>query len=310
MYPLLPSPFSVDFLILAGPTASGKSGLAIELAEKLNGEIINADSMQVYKNLSILTARPLESEIPHHLYGVLEAYESSSAAWWVNETCSLIKNCISRSKFPIVVGGTGLYLQALTQGLSPVPQIEPDIRQKVRDLNHELKEKFGEYVYGIDPLLRNYIRPSDPQRLCRALEVFLQTGHSITFWHGKLSPLHSYTYKYIVIETDRNQLYEQINIRFQLMIENGALEEVQNLRKLNILPNSPVLKAIGVPELSAYLDGDLTLEEAMQKAQTNSRHYAKRQMTWFRRQVSKKIVICSPDLDTLLRKMSETEDLQ
>lgn len=299
---------SVDFLILAGPTASGKSGLAIELAERLNGEIINADSMQVYKDLSILTARPLESVIPHHLYGVLDADQSGSAAWWINEVCFLIKDCISRSKLPIVVGGTGLYLRTLTHGLSPVPDIEPELRGEVRNLCRELGEGFAQYVYEIDPLLKDCVRPSDPQRLCRALEVFRQTGHSITFWHGKSTPPHSYKYQYVVIEPDRVQLYEQINQRFQLMIENGAIEEVQNLRKLELSPESPILKAIGIPELNAYLDNHLTLDEAMQKAKQNSRHYAKRQMTWFRGQVSKKIVICGPYIDTLIKKIDEVKD--
>lgn len=300
---------TIDFLILAGPTASGKSGLAVELAERLNGEIINADSMQVYKDLSILTARPSESIIPHHLYGVLEANQSGSAAWWIREVCLLIKDCISRSKFPIVVGGTGLYLRTLTQGLSPVPEIGANVRREVRDLCHELGDRFAEYVYEIDPLLKDRIRSSDPQRLCRALEVFLQTGNSITFWHGKSILSHSYKYQYVIIEPDRLQLYEQINNRFQFMIENGAIEEVECLRKIELFPDSPILKAIGVPELSAYLDNYLTLDEAVQKAKQNSRHYAKRQTTWFRGQVSKKIVICDPDLDTLLKKLTETEDL-
>ncbi|MBY0282127.1 MAG: tRNA (adenosine(37)-N6)-dimethylallyltransferase MiaA [Alphaproteobacteria bacterium] len=299
---------SIDFLILAGPTASGKSGLAIELAEKCNGEIINADSMQVYKDLSILTARPSESVIPHHLYGVLDACQNGSAAWWIHEVCLLIKDCINRSKFPIVVGGTGLYLRTLTHGLSPVPEIEPDIRHEVRGLCHQLGERFASYVYEIDPLLENQIRSSDPQRLSRALEVFRQTGRSITFWQGKSTPSHSYKYQYVVIEPERAQLYEQINQRFQLMVESGAIEEVQNLRKLETPLDSPIMKAIGVPELSAYLDNHLSLDEAMQKAKQNSRRYAKRQMTWFRGQVPKKIVICSPYIDTLLKKLDEEKD--
>jgi len=299
---------AIDFLIVAGPTASGKSGFAIELAERFNGEIINADSMQVYKDLSILTARPGESAIPHRLYGVLEAHQNGSVAWWISEVYLLIKDCIRRSKLPIIVGGTGLYLRTLTHGLSPVPEIEPELRQKVRNLCHELGSTFAEYVFEVDPLLKDRVRPSDPQRLCRALEVFWQTGHSINFWHGKSKPSHPYKYQYVVIEPDRFQLYEQINNRFQFMIENGAIEEVQNLRKLELSADSPIMKAIGVPELNAYLDNHLTLDEAMQKAKQNSRNYAKRQMTWFRGQVSKKIVICSPYIDTLLRKLDQDKD--
>ena len=296
-----------DFLILAGPTASGKSGLAIDIADQMNGEIINADSMQVYKDLSILTARPTESPVPHHLYGVLAAQEMGSAAWWQDQVLSLIQDCLDRSKLPILVGGTGLYLRTLTHGLSSIPTITPLIRQNVRHLCDEMGEDFSEYVYGTDPLLRGHINPSDPQRLSRALEVFLQTGQSFLTWRGNMVPLHSFKHCYVVIDLERAQLYEQINKRFHLMIEHGALEEIEALRKLDIPPDSPLLKAIGVPELSAYLDGQITLEAAIEKAQQSTRNYAKRQMTWFRQQVSKKIVLSEAHLDTLLKKLTEVK---
>jgi len=300
-------PQEFDFLILAGPTASGKSGLAIQIADQMNGEIINADSMQVYKDLSILTARPSENPVSHHLYGVLTAQEMGSAAWWQDQALGLIQDCLDRSKLPILVGGTGLYLHTLTHGLSSIPTIDPAVRQKVRQLCVEMGEDFSEYVYGIDPLLRGHINPSDPQRLSRALEVFLQTDQSFLTWRGNKGPLHSFRHRYVVIDLERTQLYEQINKRFHLMVEQGAIQEVETLRKLDIPEGSPLLKAIGVPEISDYLDGQLTLEAAIEKAQQSTRNYAKRQMTWFRQQVSKKIVLSEAHLDTLLKKLTEVK---
>lgn len=299
-------PSNIDFLILAGPTASGKSNLAIELAQIWDGEIINADSMQVYKDLSIITARPkAEDEIvAHHLYGVLSANESGSAVWWLSKVCLLIEDCLKRNRFPIVVGGTGFYLRALTEGLSPVPDVDPGIRSKVRNLVLEMGENFSEYVYNLDPKLRPVIRATDLQRLARALEVFLQTGQSLLDWQGKMTPSHSYQYEYVVLEPDREHLYDVINKRFHLMIEMGALEEIKKLNTLDILPNSPIKRAIGVPELSAYLKGEMTLEAAIEEAQKNSRRYAKRQITWFKHQPQKKIVIYKADLATLMETFS------
>ncbi len=298
-------PSNIDFLILAGPTASGKSHLALELAKAWDGEIINADSMQVYKDLSILTARPQSCEqiVPHHLYGVLEAYENGSAAWWVEQTCSIIKDCIARGRFPIVVGGTGFYLLALTKGLSSIPDVNPSIREQVRKQSIEHTNDFSEFVYNLDPLTRS-IRPTDTQRLSRALEVFLQTGISLITWQQvEPTPAHSYRYEYVVIESERIHLYDAINKRFQLMIENGAFEEVKKLVQLDLSPTCPVMKAIGVPEIIAYLEGNLTLQETIEQAQKNTRRYAKRQTTWFKHQVMKKIVIYKPDMSTLIAEL-------
>lgn len=299
-------PSNIDFLILAGPTASGKSPLAIELAQVWDGEIINADSMQVYKDLSILTARPQPDEqvVPHHLYGVLNPNENGSAAWWVEKACNIIKDCIARGRFPIVVGGTGFYLHALTEGLSSIPDIDPSIREQVRKRSSEDVNNFAEFVYMSDPLTRQCIRPTDIQRLARALEVFLQTSISLITWQQTKAPLpHSYRYEYVVIEPDRTHLYDAINGRFQLMVENGALEEVKKLVQLNLPLSCPIMKAIGVPEIIAYLEGTLTLEETIEQAQKNTRRYAKRQTTWFRHQPSKKRVIYKPDLATLIAEL-------
>lgn len=298
-------PPNIDFLILAGPTACGKSHLAVELAKAWDGEIINADSMQIYKDLSILTARPQSHEqvVPHHLYGVLEAHESGSGAWWVERACSIIKDCIARERFPIVVGGTGFYFYALTEGLSSIPDIDPSIREQVRKQSIEHVNDFAEFVYNLDPLARS-IRPTDKQRLARALEVMQQTGVSLITWQkAKAKPPLSYRYEYVVIEADRTHLYDAINKRFQFMIENGALEEVKRLTKLNLSSNCSVMHAIGVPEIKAYLEGTLTLQEAIEEAQKNTRRYAKRQTTWFKHQVTKKIVIYKPDMATLTQEL-------
>jgi tRNA dimethylallyltransferase len=310
---MMKRPTNLDFLIIAGPTASGKSHLAIELAKEWNGEIINADSMQVYKDLSILTARPQphEQTVPHHLYGVLSPNENSSAAWWVEQTCQLIKDCIKRGRLPIVVGGTGFYLHALTKGLSHIPDIDPSIREQARKLSCEqLVNDFAEYVYILDPLIRSHIRPTDIQRLTRALEVFLQTGISLITWQEKTTPPLSYHYEYVVIEPERSLLYDVINERFQLMVENGALKEVEKLVQLDPPPSSPIMKAIGVPELMAYLKEEISLTEAIEQAQKNTRRYAKRQTTWFRHQPRKKIVIYRPDIDTLMKEFCTKETCQ
>ncbi|MCX7338435.1 MAG: tRNA (adenosine(37)-N6)-dimethylallyltransferase MiaA [Alphaproteobacteria bacterium] len=287
----------MDYIIIAGPTACGKSQLALDIADRLGGEIINADSMQLYQDLSILTARPHTHPIPHHLYGILSHQDQGSAASWLEHVCSLIKDCLHRNRMPIVVGGTGFYLRALTNGLSPFPPIDPIIRQQVRDLSRVLGDDFFSYVYSVDPLIQDKIKPSDPQRLCRALEVILDTGQSIVNWQGlAVPPLPQYSHKYYVIDLDREDLYDRINRRFQMMIDLGAIEEIENLRCLNPSKDSLIMKAIGVAEISAYLDGDLSLGDAIEKAQQKSRQYAKRQRTWFHHKVTEKIMLQSGDI--------------
>jgi len=285
----------IPLIIIAGPTASGKSQLAVELARHLNGEIVNGDSMQVYGHLVILTAQPKETDlkaVPHHLYGVLKQDEIGSVAWWCSEASARIKAIHQAGKIPIVVGGTGLYLNALLYGLSEIPSIPDDIRQMVRLKQQQMsKEDFYQEVISQDSKLVGALHPSDRQRLMRALEVMLVTGKSIKDWqhqsikHLDLNPF------VIGINIPRALLYQRINQRVLTMIEEGALKEVEALSLRNLPVDHPIRKALGVPEFAAYLKGTLSLEEAIALVQQASRNYAKRQMTWFRNQMVSAITL-------------------
>jgi tRNA dimethylallyltransferase len=276
-----------NIYIIGGPTASGKSDYALDLANRIDGEIVNGDSMQVYSHLHVLTARPTETQdVPHHLYGVLTGNQIGSLGWWYDEACKVIQEIQARGKIPIVVGGTGLYLRALTQGLSPMPSIRDDIRQEARHLAHTLSEEdFYKLVIKEDPNILGMLHQNDTQRLTRALEVIRTTNQSITELQGQSQKLLDLSYEYIVLLPPREELYERINKRFIHMIEHGAIKEVENLRASNIDPESPILKAVGVPELISYLEGSLSLEEAINLGQQSTRRYAKRQITWFTHQV-------------------------
>lgn len=284
---------STDIYIIGGPTASGKSDYALDLARKLNGEIINGDSMQLYGHLHILTARPTDLEgIPHHLYGVLKANEISSLWWWYQAACKVIEDVRAQGKMPIVVGGTGLYLRALTQGVSPVPDIPEAIRKETRDLATSLSEEdFYSLVVKEDPKVQGVLHQNDTQRLTRALEVARGAQKSIIDCQGQPQKILDLSFQYFVLLPRREVLYERINHRFVEMVENGAVAEVENLLKANIDPESPILRAVGVPELTDYLQGRLTLEQAITIGQQSTRRYAKRQTTWFTRQVPTALVI-------------------
>jgi tRNA dimethylallyltransferase len=277
----------IHIYIVGGPTASGKSDFALDLARRYEGEVINGDSMQLYSHLSILTARPSElCGIPHHLYGVLQGNAIGSMAWWYQEACRVIEEVAARGKTPIVVGGTGLYLRSLTYGLSPIPEIPEAIRQEARHLAQTLSpEDFFAHVAQADPKITGAIHPNDTQRLTRAFEVVQATGRSIRDCQGNLEKKLDLDYGYLVLLPPRAVLYQRINERFVRMIERGALGEVENLLAQNINPGSPILKAVGVSEIDQYLKGFITLEDAISLGQQATRHYAKRQMTWFTRQV-------------------------
>lgn len=279
--------------IIGGPTASGKSGYALALAKQVGGEIINGDSMQVYRHLYILTARPTDLQgIPHHLYGILKGDQIGSLGWWYEAACQVIQEVQSRGKTPIVVGGTGLYLRALTRGLSPIPDIPESIRQEARQLAQALSEEdFFELVSREDPKIKEVLHPHDTQRLTRALEVVRATQTSIQDCQGQPKKILDLKYQYFVLLPPREVLYQRINDRFIWMVENGALKEVENLITQNINPDSPILKAVGVPELTTYLQGRYTLEQAIIEGQKSTRRYAKRQTTWFTRQAPEAEVI-------------------
>ena len=286
--------------IIGGPTASGKSWLALDLARRLNGEIINGDSMQAYSPLPILTAQPASgSDIPHHLYGVLSADETGSVAWWYENACKTIRDIVDRGKVPIVVGGTGLYLRTLTHGLSVIPEIPLSIRAQVRDTAKKLgKEQFYALVCHEDPKIKDTLFPNDTQRLCRALEVIRATQVSLVTHQNISHKIMEVDAQRFILLPLRSLLYERINSRFRKMVEEGALEEVKKLMSLNPSEASPLSKAIGVPELKAYLNGEISLEVAISMGQQSTRHYAKRQITWFTRQMhlsSDTHILDSPD---------------
>lgn len=281
-------------ILLAGPTASGKSATALEWAETRGGEIVNSDSMQVYSELRDLSARPTEAELavcPHHLYGVLPGDDPCSAERWRDMAMTVIADIWQRGRVPIVVGGTGLYFKSLTVGLSQVPEIDPVIRDEIRaSVTSESAAEAHRRLEALDPDMAARLAPGDTQRLSRALEVILSTGRSLKYWQdippkGGLAARDDVTIEGNVITMDRTKLYERCDRRFRLMIEDGqAIEEVRALMALNYPASLPVMKSLGVPQLMQYLREELPLEDAITLAQTATRQFAKRQMTWFRNQ--------------------------
>jgi tRNA dimethylallyltransferase len=279
-------------ILIAGPTASGKSGAGLELAARFGGTIINADSMQVYRELRLLTARPSEADearVPHRLYGTVPAAQAYSVGRWLGDVGSAIAEAQWKGRLPILVGGTGLYFKALTEGLAPVPEIPAEIRSYWRGRSDELgRDALLAELTARDPTMAARLGPADPQRIVRALEVIDATGVSLAEWQGgNAAPLLAPgDASRIVIAPEREPLYAAIDARFDRMIERGALDEVRALLALKLDPGLPAMRAHGVRELAAYLSGALTSEEAMTKAKTESRRYAKRQMTWLRRFMS------------------------
>ncbi|MFC7049081.1 tRNA (adenosine(37)-N6)-dimethylallyltransferase MiaA [Emcibacter nanhaiensis] len=283
-----------NIILLAGPTASGKSSLALQWAREQDGEIVNADSMQVYAELRDLTARPSEEEerlCPHHLYGVLSGDDPCSAERWRQMALPVIEEIWSRGKLAIVVGGTGLYFKTLLEGLSPVPEIDPAIRERVRtEVADEGPEAAWEKLKELDPDWADRISPMDGQRIARGLEVMRSTGKPLSYWQqqpgqGGLAARADVQIEKYVLERDREDLYARCDLRFRQMIEQGrALEEVEALMACGYDPELPVMKSLGVPPLIKYLEGEISLEEATEQSQTQTRQFAKRQMTWFRNQ--------------------------
>ena len=277
-------------LLIAGPTASGKSGLALGVAQAFDGVVINADSMQVYRDLRILTARPDEAALaaaPHRLYGVLSGDESCSVGRWRTMALDEMARARQAGRLPIVVGGTGLYLKALERGLSPLPPVDPEVRAQVRRYHRRFgNEGLRRRLAQLDPLSHARLQPGDSQRLLRALEVVESSGRPLSAWQaqsaGEAAP---YRFLTISLMPQRWRLYAAIDSRFRAMVEAGAQAEVSDLLARAYPADCPIMKALGVPELSAHLAGELSLEEAISAAQTASRRYAKRQMTWQRTQL-------------------------
>jgi tRNA dimethylallyltransferase len=275
-------------VLICGPTASGKSALALELAREFGGVIINADSMQVYAELRVITNRPApeeEAAAPHRLYGIRPVREPYSAALWLADVRLALGEAEQKRWLPIIVGGTGLYFKALTEGLSDIPEIPAAIRVHYRlaaqarpaaELHAELQRR--------DPQTAARLRPTDPQRIVRALEVIEATGRPLSDWQGrKRPPLLPVSRAHpIAVTLDRGELYRRCDARFGTMLAHGAIEEARTIAALGLDPALPGMRAVGLPQLFAYVAGEASLDEAAAAAKMATRQYAKRQLTWMR----------------------------
>ncbi len=291
-------------IIVAGPTGSGKSALALALAEHLDGEVINADAIQVYKDLAILTARPTprqEALVPHHIYGVLAAAERCTAARWRALAMAAIAAARAAGKRPIIVGGTGLYIRVLMQGIAPVPDVSPEIRQSSDALYDTLGGAgLRDLLATVDPDAAHRIASADRQRLTRAWGVHQATGRPLTRWQHMAPAQDNLSCRAIALLPPRQLLYQACNDRFAAMIEAGALAEVAALAKQNLDPSLPIMKAVGLRELLGHLNGHWSLEDAIRRSQQATRRYAKRQYTWFRRQLAAAHIVEEKYNDRLL----------
>ena len=274
-------------ILIYGPTASGKSEFALKLAKKINGEIINADSMQVYKEIKILSARPSQKDyqnIKHHLYGFQSVKKNFSTGDWLKLIDKKILDLRNRKKTSILVGGTGLYFKALTNGLVNIPNIPIRFRTKIRSLHKKLGSKnFFSELIKLDPLVKNQIKSSDTQRCIRAFEVKLSTNKSIYDWYKNTqSNYEQKDFFRIYVDFPRNELLNRINLRAQEMIKNGAVSEVKRFIKLKVPKDKTANKAIGISEVKEYLNKKNDIGEVIEKISIKTRQYAKRQSTWAR----------------------------
>jgi tRNA dimethylallyltransferase len=299
----LKNPTHARYIMIAGPTASGKSQLAVDLACRLDGEVVNADSMQLYTDLSILTARPSKADtqdIPHHLYGVLDGGHRASVATWLELAATAMTAIRARGKMPIIIGGTGMYLDAAVNGIAPIP----DVPAKIQEDCMNLFDAIGGAAYRQklalhDPLVASRLADGDRQRLIRAMGVFKASGIALGQFQKAehKSALIGRPVK-IAILPPRDVLYARIDARFDEMLEQGAMDEVKQLINRRLDPSLPLMKALGVTALKSVLDQEMTIDEAAYIAKRDSRHYAKRQMTWLRNNYSAQI--------TLITKLSES----
>ena len=273
-------------VLIAGPTASGKTALAIALARALDGEIINADSMQLYDGLSVITARPSKAELaaaPHHLFGEIDPSRRYSVGDWLGDAQRLIDEIAARGRTPILAGGTGLYFTALTIGLADIPEIGEAARAHAEKLEAEGVDQLRAEAERLDPDAAAQIMGGDRQRLRRVVEVFEETGRPLSQWREATRPALD-RWRGLVIEPERDALYARIEARFDAMMAGGALEEAGGFAARGLDPDLPAMKALGLPPLLAHLRGEAGLEEAIETAKRDSRRYAKRQLTWMRNQ--------------------------
>lgn len=302
----LPIQRQTGTVLLAGPTASGKSALAIAIAEEFDGVIINADSMQVYSGLRVLTARPSveeEANAPHRLYGVLDPADYCNAARWRDMALKEIEDVQSEGKLPVIVGGTGLYFDILTKGIAEVPAISDEVRRRLRDLHkREGNTVIHKMLAAKDPNMAARLHEGDSQRILRALEVVEETGVTLGEWQ-KSAPSGDILQgprAWLALTPEREWLYDRCNRRLDWMVEEGgALEEVKTLMERKLDPALPAMKALGVPELIAVLDGTLERDAALERIKTLTRRYAKRQMTWVRNKMCEANRSSAQDLESL-----------
>jgi tRNA dimethylallyltransferase len=298
-------------ILISGPTASGKSNFAVKIAKKIQGEIVNADSMQVYKKLQILTARPNKIEqknIKHHLYGVVDLNEKFSTGQWLKLALKKIKDIKKKKKIPILVGGTGLYFQSLIDGLVKIPEIPLNFRNKVRLMSkREGQKKFYKSLLKLDPKIKDKFDPNDTQRSIRAYEIKSYTDISMYDWLAKTeSKFKDSDFLKLYIETKREKLIDKINLRTSNMIDNGAINEVKKFLKLKIRKDQSVNRVIGVAELTQYLNKKITLEQAKELVLIKTRQYAKRQATWARTRMTSWKKIKPTKIDDLVKKLNKS----
>ena len=298
---------SKKIILLAGPTASGKSKLAISLARKLNGEIINADSMQVFKEFKILSSRPSSSDtqkIKHHLYGVISVKRYFSAGDWLKQAKKKINFCLKKKKIPIVVGGTGLYFNTITKGISKIPSIDLKTRNKVRNLYKKIGfKRFYDLLLKLDPKIKGRILPTDSQRVQRAYEVKLKTKKSLFDWFvNTKSDFLDFEIKKIFIDIPRDELLKKISHRTELMIKKKCINEVRKFNRLKIKKNLSANKLIGVQEINDFLRGSISLDKCKELINIKTRQYAKRQNTWARGHMKNWNKLYSKNFSILLKK--------
>jgi tRNA dimethylallyltransferase len=278
-----------SIILIGGPTASGKSAFALKLARERDGEIVNADSMQIYAGLPVLTAAPPPEELaqaPHHLFGVADAADGWSVGRWLTAATAVLADIAARGRTAVVAGGTGLYFRALTHGLADVPPV-PETQREVSALLYAAQgePEFRDILAELDPQAEARIEIGDRQRLVRAHAVAVATGKSLTAWQTDTKPaLAEGTWKGLVLDPPRTELYDRCDARLGVMVEHGALDEVRAMEARGLAPSLPALKAVGYRELAAHLRGETSLDEALDAARQETRRYAKRQMTWFRNQ--------------------------
>jgi tRNA dimethylallyltransferase len=298
-------------ILIAGPTASGKSNFAVNLAKKIDGEIINADSMQIYKQLKILTARPnkkAQKKIRHHLYGIVNINRKFSTGTWLKLAISKIKEIRRRKKIPIVVGGTGLYFQSLINGLVKIPNISMKLRNKIRSMQKRYgQKKFYKKLIKLDPKVKSKFDPNDTQRSIRAFEIKTHTKISMYDWLNKTKPIFNESvFLKFYVNFERSKLIKRIQKRTENMIKKGAIQEVVKFNKLRIKKDKSINKVIGIDELTKYLNNQIKLKQAKELITIKTRQYAKKQTTWARSRMIEWTKIEPQQLSSTIKKINKS----